>query len=164
MWLLCKAKGKIELVNIFKYLVFCPIKVYIKGVNFRHSFFSFLICLKCHVFEQARTLAEHVSQFMKWKDMESPYDKNTRILDYLERSATYSKECRNFYRILLTFSIVLLIVYSFICLFVYSFIRLFVYSFIYSPNRLITYSCFRVFIFSCIQLFFFFIFYIIILF
>ena len=36
-------------------------------------------------------MAEHVSQFMKWKDMECPYEKNTRILDYLERSPTSSK-------------------------------------------------------------------------
>jgi len=42
--------------------------------------------------EKARSLAEHVTQFMKWKDMESPYEKNSRILDYLERSPTLSKE------------------------------------------------------------------------
>jgi len=40
--------------------------------------------------EKARTLAEHVSQFMKWKDMECPYEKLSRVLDYLERSPTFS--------------------------------------------------------------------------
>jgi len=33
---------------------------------------------------------------MKWKDMESPYHKNTRILDYLERSQTFSKDALEF--------------------------------------------------------------------
>ena len=42
--------------------------------------------------EKARALAEHVSQFMKWKDMECPYEKNSRILDYFERSAAYSSD------------------------------------------------------------------------
>ncbi len=42
--------------------------------------------------EKARALAEHVSQFMKWKDMECPYEKNSRILDYFERSAAFSSE------------------------------------------------------------------------
>jgi len=46
--------------------------------------------------EKARALAEHVTQFMKWKDMESPYHKNTRILDYLERSQTFSKDALEF--------------------------------------------------------------------
>jgi len=36
--------------------------------------------------EKARVLAEHVSQFMRWKDMECPYEKVSRLLDYLERS------------------------------------------------------------------------------
>ena len=40
--------------------------------------------------EKARSLAEHVSQFMKWKDMECPYEKNPRLLDYFERSPTFS--------------------------------------------------------------------------
>ena len=40
--------------------------------------------------EKARTLAEHVSQFMKWKDMECPYERNPLVLDYLERSPTLS--------------------------------------------------------------------------
>ena len=42
--------------------------------------------------EKARTLAEHVSQFMKWKDMECPYDKQTRVLDYLEKSPAYNSD------------------------------------------------------------------------
>jgi len=46
--------------------------------------------------EKARALAEHVSQFMKWKDMECPYEKNSRILDYFERSAAYSSEALEF--------------------------------------------------------------------
>ena len=41
--------------------------------------------------EKARTLAEHVSQFMKWKDMECPYEKLPRVLDYLEKSHTFSE-------------------------------------------------------------------------
>lgn len=41
--------------------------------------------------EKARTLAEHISQFMKWKDMDCPYEKNPRILDYFERSPTFSR-------------------------------------------------------------------------
>jgi len=36
--------------------------------------------------EKARVLAEHVSQFMRWKDMECPYEKSSRLLDYFERS------------------------------------------------------------------------------
>ena len=35
---------------------------------------------------------------MKWKDMESPYEKNSRILDYMERSPTFSKVSYNFLR------------------------------------------------------------------
>jgi len=46
--------------------------------------------------EKARTLAEHVSQFMKWKDMECPYEKATRVLDYLEKSPTYNSEYLEF--------------------------------------------------------------------
>jgi len=51
--------------------------------------------------EKARSLAEHVSQFMKWKDMDSPYEKSTRILDFLERSATFSKDRLEFQSYLL---------------------------------------------------------------
>jgi len=40
--------------------------------------------------EKARALAEHVSQFMKWKDMECPYEKVPKILDYFERSPSFS--------------------------------------------------------------------------
>lgn len=46
--------------------------------------------------EKARTLAEHVSQFMKWKDMDCPYEKNPRILDYFERSPTFSSNFLEF--------------------------------------------------------------------
>ena len=46
--------------------------------------------------EKARTLAEHVSQFMKWKDMECPYEKINRVLEYLERSPTYSSDLLDF--------------------------------------------------------------------
>ena len=42
--------------------------------------------------EKARNLAEHVSQFMKWKDMECPYEKLNRVLDYLEKSPTFSSD------------------------------------------------------------------------
>ena len=41
--------------------------------------------------EKARTLAEHVSQFMKWKDMECPYEKLPRVLDYLEKSPAFTE-------------------------------------------------------------------------
>jgi hypothetical protein len=51
--------------------------------------------------EKARSLAEHVSQFMKWKDMDSPYEKDTRILDFLERSCTFSKDRLEFQSYLL---------------------------------------------------------------
>ena len=46
--------------------------------------------------EKARTLAEHISQFMKWKDMECPYEKNSKILDYFERSPTFSPKALDF--------------------------------------------------------------------
>jgi hypothetical protein len=46
--------------------------------------------------EKARTLAEHISQFMKWKDMECPYEKISRVLDYFERSPTYSSDFLEF--------------------------------------------------------------------
>ena len=46
--------------------------------------------------EKARTLAEHVSQFMKWKDLECPYEKINRVLDYLERSPTFSSDLLDF--------------------------------------------------------------------
>ena len=46
--------------------------------------------------EKARTLAEHISQFMKWKDMECPYEKNVKILDYFERSPTFSPKALDF--------------------------------------------------------------------
>ena len=46
--------------------------------------------------EKARSLAEHVSQFMKWKDMECPYEKINRVLEYLERSPTYSSDLLDF--------------------------------------------------------------------
>ena len=42
--------------------------------------------------EKARSLAEHVSQFMKWKDMECPYEKQNRVLDYLEKSPAFDSE------------------------------------------------------------------------
>merc|ERR1719195_2506142 len=42
--------------------------------------------------EKARSLTEHVSQFMKWKDMECPYEKLNRVLDYLEKSPTFSSD------------------------------------------------------------------------
>ena len=42
--------------------------------------------------EKARTLAEHISQFMKWKDMECPYEKSSRILDYLEKSPAFTSD------------------------------------------------------------------------
>jgi len=51
--------------------------------------------------DKARSLAEHVTQFMKWKDMESPYEKNSRILDYMERSPTFSKEALEYQSYLL---------------------------------------------------------------
>ena len=33
-----------------------------------------------------------MSQFMKWKDMECPYEKLNRVLDYLEKSPTFSSD------------------------------------------------------------------------
>jgi len=42
--------------------------------------------------EKSRNLAEQVSQFMKWKDMECPYEKDSRILEYFERSPSYSSD------------------------------------------------------------------------
>jgi hypothetical protein len=40
--------------------------------------------------EKSRSLGEQVSQFMRWKDMECPYEKDSKILEYFERSPSFS--------------------------------------------------------------------------